>query len=261
MLSTSPPMFKAFQFSKPVNAAQSSSAASSVAPAPMSLTSLVRTLSIPPMFIYDAKHGESYGIQDSEVPVEMAMVRERKRDMVSGLMDMHAGRFKDFGVDLIWGEGKFVGKKRIEITEESGKRVLSAEKVVVCTGSRAKIDDVPGLKESKPLTHVEVLELDVVPEHLIVLGGGYVGLEFAQAIRRLGGQVTVIERNKKMLKNEDQDIADVIVEVLEKDGVRIYRETITQEVSGESGKSVTLKGTTSGQPFEIKGSYILCATG
>lgn len=211
--------------------------------------------------VYDAKHGHSYGIQDSDGVVAMNAVRERKRDMVSGLMDMHAGRFKDFAVGLIWGEGKFVGKKSIEVTGESGKRVLTADKVVVCSGSRAKIDDIPGLKEAKPLTHVEILELDVLPSHLVVLGGGYVGLEFAQAMRKLGAQVTVIERNKRLLKNEDQDIADVIVGVLEKDGVKICTEAIIQEVSGESGSSVTLKGTASDKRFEVTGSHILCATG
>ena len=211
--------------------------------------------------VHDAKHGNSYGIRDADESVEMVAVRGRKRDMVDGLMDMHAGRFKDFGVELIWGEGKFVGKKSIEVTGESGKRVLTAEKVVVCTGSRAKIDDIPGLKAAKPLTHVEILELDVLPSHLVVLGGGYVGLEFAQAMRRLGAQVTVIERNARLLKNEDQDIADVIVGVLDKEGVKVCARTTIQEVSGESGTSVTLKGLASGKSFEVTGSHILCATG
>jgi len=211
--------------------------------------------------VYDAKHGHSFGVQDSEDMVAMTAVRERKRDMVKGLMDMHAGRFKDFGVDLIWGEGKFVGNKSVEVTGEDGKRVLTAEKVAVCTGSRAKIDDTPGLKAAKPLTHIEILELDIVPSHLVVLGGGYVGLEFAQAMKRLGAQVTIIERSKRLVKNEDQDIADVVIGVLEKEGVRICTETTIQEVSGESGSSVTLKGTSSGHPVEITGSHILCATG
>jgi pyruvate/2-oxoglutarate dehydrogenase complex dihydrolipoamide dehydrogenase (E3) component len=211
--------------------------------------------------VYDAKHGHSYGIQDAEGVVAMTGVRERKRDMVKGLMDMHAGKFKDFGVEFIWGEGKFVGRKSIEVTGDSGRRVLTAEKVVVCTGSRARIDDTPGLKGAKPLTHIEILELDIVPSHLVVLGGGYVGLEFAQAMRRLGAQVTVIDRNKRLLKNEDQDIADVLIGVLKKEGVKICAETIINEVSGESGREVTLKGTSSGQPVEITGSHILCATG
>ncbi|KAE9375044.1 FAD/NAD(P)-binding domain-containing protein [Stipitochalara longipes BDJ] len=211
--------------------------------------------------VYDAKHGHSYGIQDSHDVVAMTSVRERKRDMVKGLMDMHAGRFKDFDVELIWGEGKFVGRKSIEVTGESGKRVVTAEKVVVCTGSRARIDDTPGLKAAKPLTHIEILELHVVPSHLVVLGGGYVGLEFAQAMRRLGAQVTVVERNKRLVKNEDQDIADVLIRVLEKEGVKICTETTIKEVSGESGSSVTLKGSSSGQHVEFTGSHILCATG
>jgi pyruvate/2-oxoglutarate dehydrogenase complex dihydrolipoamide dehydrogenase (E3) component len=212
--------------------------------------------------VYEASHGHSYGIKDSDGVVAMSAVRDRKRDMVNGLMEMHAGRFKDNKVELIWGEGKFVGRKSIEVVGEDGeKRVVSAENVVVSTGSRARIDDIPGLKDAKPLTHIEILELDVVPSHLVILGGGYIGLEFAQAMRRLGAQVTVIERNARLVKKEDQDVADALVEVLEKDGVKISISTIITEVSGESGRSVALKGTVSGQPFEITGSHILCATG
>ena len=194
--------------------------------------------------------------------VKMEAVRDRKREMVKGLMEMHAGRFKDTGVELIWGNGKFTGVKTIEVTGEHGeKRTLTGENVVVSTGSRAMIPNIPGLKEASPLTHIEILELDQIPSHLIILGGGYVGLEFAQAMRRLGAEVTVIEKNSRLLKKEDEDIANVLLGVLEKEGVKTCISTIITEVSGESGRSVTLKGTTSGEPVEISGSHILCATG
>lgn len=191
----------------------------------------------------------------------MLAVRERKREMVQGLVDMHAGKFRDFGVEVVWGEGRFVGAKSIEVSTESGKRVLTADKIVVSTGSRARIDDILGLKEAKPLTHIKVLELDVVPSHLVVLGGGYIGLEFAQAIRRLGAEVTVIDRNERFLKKEDQDVSDALLGLLKEEGVRFCPSTTITEVSGESGKAVMVKGTTAGKPFELTGSHILCATG
>ena len=211
--------------------------------------------------VHAAKIAHTRGILDADGGVEMLAVIERKREMVRGLVDMHAGKFKDFEVEIIWGEGKFVGRKSIEVEGQGGKRLVTADKIVVSTGSRARVDDTPGLKEANPLTHVEILELDVVPSHLIVLGGGYIGLEFTQAMRRLGAQVTVIERNERVLKNEDRDIADTLLGVLEKEGVKFCPETIIQEVSGQSGSTVTLRGTSAGKPFEITGSHILCATG
>lgn len=133
--------------------------------------------------------------------------------------------------------------------------------MVVCTGSRAKIDDIPGLKEAKPLTHIEILELNEIPRHLLILGGGYIGLEFAQAMRRLGAEVTIVERNKRLLKKEDEDISSVLTQVLESEGVKICTSTVITEVSGTSGSSVNLMGTTSGQGVNLAGSHILCATG
>ena len=119
----------------------------------------------------------------------------------------------------------------------------------------------PGLNEAAPLTHVEMLDLKELPSHLIVVGGGYVGLEFAQAMRRFGADVTVIERNERILKREDEDVATLLQDILENEGVVFSTSTTLTGVSGTSGKAVTLKGTRSGKPVEIKGSHILCATG
>ncbi|PVH73396.1 Dihydrolipoyl dehydrogenase [Cadophora sp. DSE1049] len=214
--------------------------------------------------IYEASQGQFYGILNSpgKVDVAMAVVRERKREMVTGLVDMHAGKFKEFGVELVWGQGTFVGKKSIEVDGKDGeKRVLTGDKIVISTGSRARIDDIPGLKAANPLTHIEILELDVLPSHLIILCGGYIGLEFAQAMRRLGSEVTVLERNTRLLKKEDEDIVAALQEVLKNDGVKILTSTTITNVTGQSGSSVTLKGTSSNSPFTLTGSHILCATG
>ena len=215
-----------------------------------------------------ASQGSNYGLPTINIGVngaglvDMMAVRNRAREMVQGLIDMHLGRFKETGAELIWGDGKFVGPKAIEVIAESGeKKILIGDKVVICTGSRARIDGIPGLKESMPLTHIEILQLDKIPQHLIVLGGGYIGLEFAQAMRRLGAEVTIIERNTRLLKKEDDDTASSIIEILEKEGVKTCTSTTITGVSGLSGQSVSLNGQRSGQPFQITGSHILCATG
>ena len=156
-----------------------------------------------------AKHAADFGLPTSHEGVNMAVVRERKRAMVSGLIAMHEDRYNKTHTELILGEGRFVAPKTIEVTlANGGTRLLTGTQVVICTGSRATILPIPGLRESKPLTHIEALELDHIPEHLLVLGGGYIGLEFAQAFRRFGSRVTVIERSTRLLKGEDDDIAD-----------------------------------------------------
>ncbi|KAK3698634.1 hypothetical protein LTR37_016862 [Vermiconidia calcicola] len=174
----------------------------------------------------------------------------------------HEGGFKQSGVAFIRGEGKFVDRKTIEVTNADGqKRVLEGDIIIVCTGSRAIISDIPGLKEAKPLTHVELLELEELPSHLIVLGRGYVGLEFAQAMRRFGSAVTVIDKHERTLMHEDEDVATQVQEVLLREGVLFSTSTSVTEVSGTSGESVTVGGTASGETFQVKGSHLLCATG
>ncbi|KAF2028460.1 FAD/NAD(P)-binding domain-containing protein [Setomelanomma holmii] len=121
---------------------------------------------------------------NGDMGVDMKAVLERKRAMVKGLVKMYEGVFEGSGVELVLGRGRLLGEKR----------VATADSIVICTGSRAKIDDTPGLKEAQPLTHIEILELYEVPDHLIMLGGGYAGMEFAQAFRRFKAKVTVVER-------------------------------------------------------------------
>jgi pyruvate/2-oxoglutarate dehydrogenase complex dihydrolipoamide dehydrogenase (E3) component len=138
---------------------------------------------------------------------------------------------------------------------------LTANNIIICTGSRAKIDDTPGLKESKPLTHVDILELAEVPKHLLILGSGYVGIEFAQAFHRLGAAVSVIERGCRILKNEDEDVSNELVVILKGEGDEFFTSTKITNVKGISGNSVTLTGFRDSQPFEITGSHLLVASG
>ena len=138
-----------------------------------------------------------------------------------------------------------------------GTRTLHGEVVVINTGSRARIDNTPGLSDARPLTHIEALELGELPEHLIVLGGGYVGLELAQAFRRFGSRVTVVERNSALISREDSDVTEAIASLLRDEGIEVMTDTVVEQVDGQSGASVRLR-TTHGN---IEGSHLLVAGG
>src|SRR5580692_2630895 len=138
-------------------------------------------------------HAAQFGIVTGSVSVDMAKVRQRKREMVEGLVAVHLELYQKSGTELIMGDGRFVAPKTLEVRLcDGGTRVLSGERVFLNTGTRATIPPVAGLVDARPLTHIEALELDRLPAHLIVLGGGYVGLELAQAYRRFGSRVTVV---------------------------------------------------------------------
>ena len=157
---------------------------------------------------------EEFGITKDNTQIQMPVVRDRKRKMVDGLVQMHIDNFNASGAELLMGSGRFIGPKTIEVTlPDGGTRVLRGENVVISTGSRAAIESIPGLTEASPLTHIEALDLDQIPGHLLIIGGGYVGLELAQAMRRFGSHVTIIERNERLAHREDQDVTDMLHEV------------------------------------------------
>src|SRR5207244_12629151 len=143
------------------------------------------------------------------VTPDMAKVRQRKRDMVEREIALHLQNYESSGAELIMGSGRFVAPKTLEVRlNDGGTRVLTGDQVFLNIGTHAAIPSVPGLEAARPLTHIEALELDYVPSHLIVLGGGYVGLELAQAYRRFGSRVTVIESGPQIMSREDPGVAD-----------------------------------------------------
>ena len=203
-----------------------------------------------------------FGITKDNTRINMAAVRERKRTMVTGLVDLHLDLYKKSGAELIMGSGRFIAPKTIEVTSSDGKkRALRGKKIVINTGSHATIDTTPGLAEAKPLTHIEALELDRVPEHLLVIGGGYVGLEFAQAMRRFGSRVTVIERNNRLLHREDEDISMAMHELFKDEGIDIVTGARIDRVEGRSGGSVKLYANREGSDIILEGTDILVASG
>src|SRR5204863_2124289 len=165
--------------------------------------------------------------------------RARKRQMVDDLINLHLERYKASGAELILGEARFVAPRTAEVNTKDGTvRILSGDQVFVNVGTHAAIPDVPGLKAATPLTHVEALELDRVPGHIVVLGGGFVGLELAQAMRRFGSRVTVVERGPQLAGREDGDVAEEILRLFREDGIKVLLSTRLLEVEGSSGQGI-----------------------
>jgi pyruvate/2-oxoglutarate dehydrogenase complex dihydrolipoamide dehydrogenase (E3) component len=203
-------------------------------------------------------NSEEFGIATDGFSVTMPSVRERKRRMVQGLVDTHLDLYRRSGAELIMASGRFVGPRTLEATLSDGtKRLLRGTNVIIGTGTHASVDDTPGLQEAKPLSHVDALELDVVLEHLIVLGAGYVGLEFAQAMRRFGSKVTVVDRNDRLLHREDEDVTDGLRGLFEDEGIELALNSKVQRVSGTSGQSVRLSLFRNGVEETIEGSHLL----
>ena len=206
--------------------------------------------------------GPEFGVHTEGFTVDMAAVRQRKRDMVTGLVNMHLDNFKKSGAELIIGEGKFIAPKTLQATLPEGTtRILHGTNVIIGTGTRATIDPLPGLLEAVPMTHIEALELDVLPAHLIVLGGGYIGLEMAQAFRRLGSRVTVIERNPRLLHREDDDVAEGLHALFTAEGIDLALNAHVASVSGRSGEAVQVIIEQDGAQKTLEGTHLLVATG
>jgi len=207
-------------------------------------------------------HAAKFGLVTSSVKTDMVGVRQRKREMVDGMIAIHLERYKASGAELIIGAARFVAPKTVEVRlNDGGTRVLAGDRVFLNLGTHATIPPVPGLAEAQPLTNIELLEIDRLPDHLVILGGGYVGLEFAQAYRRFGSRVSLIERGPQLLSHEDPDIAAEIHRILSGEGIEIHLATDLLAVEGRSGQAVRLRvRATSGEQI-IAGTDILVATG
>ena len=207
-------------------------------------------------------HADRFGMVTGPVATDMKKVLARKRDMVEGLIALHLDLYNASGAELVMGKGRFIAPKTIEVNlNDGGTRVLTGDRVVVNVGTHATIPDIPGLAAAKPLTNVEALELDRLPGHLVVIGGGYVGLELAQAYLRFGSRVSIIDAGPQLAGNEDPDVAGAVLEMLHDEDVVVHLGAKVLGVRGRSGEAVSLELQTASGHQTIEGSDVLVAAG
>lgn len=208
------------------------------------------------------RNAAPFGTRVEGVATDMRTVRGRKQDMIERDIAAHLTAYRESGAELFMGTGRFVGPKSIAVAlNDGGSRTLAGAEVVINVGSHAAVPDVPGLTATRPLTHIEALELDYLPSHLIVLGGGYVGIEMAQAFRRLGSRVTIIEPSGQMMAREDPDVAREINNILAGEGIDVLTDAKPSQATGYSGDSVSITVRTPHGEKTIEGSDLLVATG
>ena len=211
---------------------------------------------------YLARRASDYGITVGQVSVDILAVRERKRSMVKTWREGSEKRLKQAElVDLIYGEGSFVGPKQLRVRlNDGGELILTAPMIVIDTGLRASAPPIEGLESVSYLDNMTIMEIGELPEHLLVLGGGYVGLEFAQMFRRFGSRVTVIHHGEQLLSMEDRDIADEITAILKEDGIEILLEAKTESAASlKQGLRLAVK--VKGASKNLEGTHLLVATG
>jgi pyruvate/2-oxoglutarate dehydrogenase complex dihydrolipoamide dehydrogenase (E3) component len=208
------------------------------------------------------RRSKEFGITCDGFAIDMSGVRDRKRKMVRGLNEMYLDNYRKTGAEFICGTGRFTAPRTLEVALSDGTtRQLRGTSVIVSTGTRASLEPIPGLAEAQPLTHIEALELDEIPEHLLVVGGGYVGVELSQAMRRFGSKVTVVDRNARLMSREDPDVCDALRSLFADEGIDILLNARIKQVSGKSGDSVSVVVQQNGNERVLKGSHVLVATG
>ena len=212
---------------------------------------------------YLASRAADYGVHTGPISVDMTVVRKRKRDIVESFRSGSQRRIESTsGVDLLMGESYFVGPKVVEVRLNTGEiRRLSAGTIFINAGARPSKPSIEGLEQVQTLNSTTIMELDTVPEHLLVLGGGYVGLEFGQMFRRFGSQVTIIQRGSHLLAREDNDVADAVADILREDGISLLLETTPVRASQDKDGAIRLTVRTPEGERALTGSHLLVAAG
>ncbi len=213
--------------------------------------------------IYDARHAVEHGLTIVDDVVDYQAIVRRKDNIVTrfrtGLED---SLIQDPNVTIFRGKGSFVNDKEVQVQLNDNSRThLTAELIFINTGTRPRIPDVEGLGTTKYLTSTTILELDQLPEHLVIIGGGYIALEFAQIYCRIGSLVTIIERSPRGLKNEDEDVALEIREILEREGVQFISNAEVKRAISKEENRIDIEILVSGQPATLSATHLLVATG
>src|ERR1700731_4666000 len=211
---------------------------------------------------YLTRRATDYGVQTANIRIDMPRIRQRKRDIVDSFRNRGQTTLeKTRNLDLIFGEASFTSPNSLTVRLKDGTyRTLGAEKIFIDAGCRPAIPQLDGLKDVPYLNSTSVMELDTVPEHLLVLGGGYVGLEFGQMFRRFGSRVSIVHRGDRLLRGEDSDVADEIAALLRQDGVDIFLNTTAERVTTTGSQVLLTAREKAGTIREIQGSHLLVAT-
>jgi pyruvate/2-oxoglutarate dehydrogenase complex dihydrolipoamide dehydrogenase (E3) component len=212
---------------------------------------------------YLARRGADYGVQTGPISIDMKKVRQRKRDIVESFRGGSTRRIQNTeNVDLIFGEAAFTGPKslRVSVNEGGGTLDLTADYIFINAGTRAFLPKVEGIESVPTLNNETIMELDTVPEHLLVLGGGYIGLEFGQMFRRFGSRVTVVQHGKQLLGREDADVAEEVAKLLREDGIEVLLDT-NPRWARRAGGGIELDVRGPQGERAIAASHLLVATG
>ena len=209
-----------------------------------------------------ARRGAEFGLEMDQLRINMTGVQQRKRKMVEEEHQFHAKRTADAGIELIMGEGRFVAPRTIEVAlNAGGTRRIVGERVFLDLGSHSAMPNVPGLAVANPMTHIEALDLDRLPPHLIVIGGGYIGLELAQAVRRFGSKVTVIERSAQLADREDPDVGVALLDLFHDEGIEVILGAQIERVEGHSGKEIRVYAKDGPAERIVEGTDLLVSVG
>jgi pyruvate/2-oxoglutarate dehydrogenase complex dihydrolipoamide dehydrogenase (E3) component len=210
---------------------------------------------------YLARRGSDYGVNLGSIAVDMGRVRERKRAIVSSFRQSREQRLAKVRADLIRGEASFTGPRQLRVAlRDGGERRLTAAQIFIDTGTHSAVPSIPGLDTVPHLDNDSIMELDRVPGHLVILGGGYIGVEFSQLFRRFGSKVTVIQRGPQLLGEEDEDVVAEVTKILRQDGIEILLNARTEKITQPNG-GIRLELTVEGRPQTVDGSDLLVATG
>jgi pyruvate/2-oxoglutarate dehydrogenase complex dihydrolipoamide dehydrogenase (E3) component len=212
---------------------------------------------------YLARRALDYGVHTGPVTVDMSQVRQRKRDIVDSFRSGNQRRIEQAeGLTLLMGEARFTGPKQVEVRlRDGGTRSMAADTIFINTGTRPRVPSLPGLDAVPFLDSTSIMELDLVPTHLMVVGGGYIGLEFGQMFRRFGSEVTIIQRSSQLLSREDPDVAQEIAEILGEDGVDVLLDSHPVRLEPAKDQGIRLVVRTPEGERTINGSHLLVAAG
>jgi pyruvate/2-oxoglutarate dehydrogenase complex dihydrolipoamide dehydrogenase (E3) component len=210
---------------------------------------------------YLARRATDYGVHTGPISIDMQKIRQRKRDIVTSFREGSESKIKKAkNLDLIFGEASFVDPKTLTIRSSGEARQVSAPQIFINAGTRASHPKLDGLDTVPFLDNISIMELGELPEHLLILGGGYIGLEFGQLFRRLGSSVTIVQSGPQLLTREDPDVADEVRKILEQDGITVLLNVEATRVASDASH-IRLEITDTGKATTLDGSHLLVATG